>query len=77
MAIEAGKLKQLIVAAFPDSEVILKDLVGDGDHYEVTIKSPLFNGKSKIEQHRMVNTALKDYLGRALHALSIKTSKTE
>ena len=73
MAIEASELESLIKKAFPESEVILKDLVGDGDHYEVTIKSALFNDKSKIAQHRLVNQALSGYLGGILHALSIKT----
>ncbi len=73
MAIEANELESLIKKAFPESEVILKDLVGDGDHYEVTIKSAMFNDKSKIAQHRLVNQALSGYLGGILHALSIKT----
>ncbi len=73
MAIEAVELESLIKNSFPEAEVILKDLVGDGDHYEVTIKSHVFNDKSKIEQHRLVNKALSGYLGGVLHALSIKT----
>ncbi len=73
MPIEAKELELLIKKAFPDSDVVLKDLVGDGDHYEVTIKSVMFNGKSKIEQHRLVNKALSGCLGGILHALSIKT----
>ena len=73
MAIETGELELLIKKAFPESEVILKDLVGDGDHYEVIIKSAIFHDKSKVEQHRLVNQALKGYLGGILHALSIKT----
>lgn len=77
MAIEATKLKEIIVSAFPDSEVILNDLAGDGDHYEVIIRSPVFAGKSRIEQHRMVNNALKDCLGGTLHALAIKTQILE
>jgi len=73
MPIAAAELELLINRAFPESKVILRDLAGDGDHYEVTIQSAAFDGKSKIEQHRMVNQALKDYLGGILHALSIKT----
>ncbi len=46
MPIEAKELELLIKKAFPDSDVILKDLVGDGDHYEVTIRSVMFNDKS-------------------------------
>ena len=77
MAITPNELELLIHKAFPESEVDLKDLVGDNDHYEVIIKSAEFNGKSKLEQHRMVNQALKGYLGGQLHALAIKTFSTE
>lgn len=73
MAIAAHKLEELIHQAFPGAAVVLKDLVGDNDHYEVIIRSDLFNGKSKLAQHRMVNQALSGCLGGALHALSIKT----
>ena len=77
MPIAANELKSLLLQFFPESEIILKDLVGDGDHYEVLIKSTKFNGKSRIEQHRMVNEALKGYLGETLHALAIKTMPLE
>lgn len=77
MAIPENKLRQMIENSFPEAEIFLKDLVGDQDHYEVVIKSSLFDGKSKIEQHRMVNEALNSVLGGELHALSIKTKSTE
>jgi stress-induced morphogen len=77
MPMVASEIESLISKAFPQAEIILKDLVGDNNHYEVTIKSAIFNGKSKIEQHRMVNRALHGYLGGDLHALSIKTLATE
>ncbi len=73
MAISERELRNLLEAHFPGDEIEIKDLVGDNDHYELIIKSSLFINKSKIEQHRMVNNALKDCLGGKLHALSIKT----
>lgn len=73
MAIAETKLRELLNKAFANSEIIIKDLVGDGDHYEVIIKSADFNNKSRVQQHRMVNQALTGYLGDQLHALSIKT----
>ena len=48
MAIETGELELLIKKAFPESEVILKDLVGDGDHYEVTISQQYFMINQKL-----------------------------
>jgi phosphoribosylformylglycinamidine synthase len=74
MAISEQKLKELILKSFSDAIIDIKDLAGDNDHYEIKITSDKFCGKSKIEQHRMVNKALEGYLGVKLHALSIKTN---
>ncbi len=43
-------------------------------HFQVEIASPLFEGKSLIEQHRMVNEALRELLETEIHALQLKTS---
>lgn len=73
MAISKERLETLLQVAFPEATISLKDTVGDGDHYEVTIISPLFKDKSRIEQHKMVYVALGDMLKNTLHALQIKT----
>ena len=73
MAISQEQLHELVIAVFPGAEIKIQDLVGDGDHYEIEIISEKFNGQNKVAQHRMVNQALKGYLGDKLHALSIKT----
>ena len=44
-----------------------------GGHYQVEIASALFEGKSLIEQHRIVNEALKELLETEIHALQLKT----
>ena len=53
----------------------IKDLAGDENHYSATIKSKIFNGKSKIEQHKIVYKSLKNKMGNELHALSINTKE--
>lgn len=73
MAVEAHEILNLIEKAFPDAQTKLVDLVGDKDHYELTVESASFSGKSKVQQHKMVMDALNGMLGGALHALSIKT----
>lgn len=73
MAIEASVLEQKLRDAFPDADIALRDTVGDRDHYEVSITSDAFAGKSRIEQHRMVQRALDGILGTTLHALAMKT----
>jgi BolA family transcriptional regulator, general stress-responsive regulator len=44
-----------------------------GGHFEVLIVSAAFEGLSILEQHRLVNEALRDLLGKEIHALAIRT----
>ena len=45
---------------------------GGETHFRVYIVSPAFQGKSRIERHRMVNTALAAELAGSVHALAIQ-----
>ena len=45
---------------------------GGETHFRVYIVSPAFEGKSRIERHRMVNTALETELKGSVHALAIR-----
>jgi BolA protein len=45
---------------------------GGETHFRVYIVSPAFEGKSRVERHRMVNTALDAELKGSVHALAIK-----
>ena len=45
---------------------------GYGTHFRVRISSPLFKGKSRVAQHRLVYDALHDFVARGLHALAIE-----
>ena len=74
MSMTANEIETMIKEAIPDSTVVIEDLRGDGDHYSAHVKSSLFNGKSKIQQHQMVYKALKGKMGQQLHALALKTS---
>lgn len=47
---------------------------GGGGHFNVTLVSAEFNGRSLLEQHRMVNAVLKDLLGGEIHALGLRTA---
>ncbi len=46
---------------------------GGGGHYIVTVVAPAFEGKTLIEQHRLVNEALKTLFGSEIHALALQT----
>ena len=73
MSIKSEEIRNLIKEAIPDAEIAIQDLAGDEDHYSATIKSKVFNGKNKIEQHKIVYKSLKGKMGNELHALSINT----
>ena len=73
MTMKLEQIKSLILESIPDAEITIKDLAGDENHYSATIKSKIFNGKSKIEQHKIVYKSLKNKMGNELHALSINT----
>ena len=61
-----------IVAALPDAKVELKDLTGTEDHWEATIVSQAFDGKTLIQRHRMVFGALEEEMKGPIHALTLK-----
>ena len=75
MPLPINEIKELILEAIPDASIEIKDLMGDNNHYSATIKSKVFNGMSKIEQHKLVYKSLKGKMGNELHALAIKTKE--
>lgn len=77
MAMEAAEIEQLIRSALPDAQVEIRDLAGDGDHYAATVVSASFKGKTRVQQHQLVYSALKGQMGGALHALALQTSAPE
>ncbi len=77
MAMDLKEIEKLLKQSIPDALVEIQDLAGDGNHYSATVTSSKFNGKTKIEQHKMVYTALKGKMGNELHALAIKTKEKD
>ena len=73
MSLKKDEIENLIKKSIPDAEITIKDLVGDEIHYSATIKSKIFTGKSKIEQHKLVYKALNGKMGKELHALALNT----
>ncbi len=74
MPIKQEDLENLIRQKFPQAKIEITDLAGDNDHYSLAIADKNFAGKTRVEQHKMVNEALKEILGTTLHALQVKTS---
>ena len=55
----------------------IKVLGDDGTHFEAVIVSPAFIGKSMVQQHQLVYSALGDRMRAEIHALSMKTLTPE
>jgi stress-induced morphogen len=77
--VATDQLQRLLESAFPEAtELTVEDRTGGGDHFQVTVRSPIFNGLSLIDQHRRVNDALAEPLRNgAIHELRITTRGTE
>jgi stress-induced morphogen len=71
------RLQGLLESAFPDaSEVQVIDR-GGGDHFEVRVTAPAFDGLSRIQQHRLVYEALDEpWKDGSIHELRINTKGT-
>ena len=52
-------------------------VVGDGQHFEALIVSPLFRGKSRVQRHQLVYGVLGERMREEIHALSMKTLTPE
>jgi stress-induced morphogen len=73
MPMQAKDIETMILTAFPDAVIEIKDLAGDGDHYAATVVTSAFVGKTKVQQHQLVYAALKGKMGGELHALALTT----
>ena len=73
MGMKVKEIKALIKKSIPDATIEIKDLAGDDNHYAAVVKSKIFIGKSKIQQHKLVYDALEGRMGGVLHALSLTT----
>lgn len=64
---------EMVRQAIPEAEVSVR-LFSGNNHFEMTVVSPAFEGKSRIAQHQMVYAALGDNMREAIHALALKTA---
>lgn len=76
----AQEIKQRIEAAIPGARAEVEDWTGGGDHFKATVVAEAFQGRSRIERHRLVYEVFGAEIGGPIHALSLKTEtpvKTE
>jgi len=76
MAMQAHEIEALIRKKFPDAEIRIDDLAGDGNHYAAFVTAEEFRGLSRVKQHQAVYAALGDQMQGSnglLHALALTT----
>ena len=75
MALTIEEIKKHILEAIPDASIEIKDLMGDNNHYSAIVKSKIFKGMNRIDQHKLIYKSLKGKMGNELHALSLTTEE--
>lgn len=68
------QLKQYVKSSLECEHV---EVTGDGQHFEAVIVSAAFRGKSRVQQHQLVYSALGDRMREDIHALSMRTLTPE
>jgi stress-induced morphogen len=72
---DLAEVKRLIENALPGATVEVSDQTGTADHLLAVVSAPQFEGLSRIDQHRLVKSAVRDRMDDgSIHALSVKTS---
>jgi len=68
---EVSQIKALIESGLPSVEATV---TGDGYHFQAIVVGDCFDGKSMVQQQKMVYATLNEHItSGALHALTIKT----
>jgi len=72
--VDLNELERMISTALPGATVQVVD-EGGGDHLRAIVAAEQFDGRTRIDQHRMVRAAVKERMDDgSIHALSITTS---
>lgn len=71
---ENEQIEELIKLGIPGAQVTV---TGDGRHFEASVVSDAFEGKSLLQRHRLILATVESQIATdELHALSITSSKT-
>jgi stress-induced morphogen len=72
---DLAEVRRLIEDALPGAAVEVSDQTGTADHLLAVVSAPQFEGLSRIDQHRLVKSAVRERMDDgSIHALSVKTS---
>jgi len=80
MPMEANDIEALIREGFPDAQITITDLAGDGNHWAAEVIDASFKGMNRVQQQRAVYASLKGKMDGAngeLHALALTTKAPE
>lgn len=76
--LDPKRLSERIRTALPGAEVEVVDLKGTGDHFQARVVSSAFEGRTLVDQHRLVYGPLQEWLQSGeLHALALETYTPE
>lgn len=68
------QMEERLKQAYPDSDVVVIDLTGGQDHFEVRIAATEFKDLSRMAQHRAIMDVFSQELASGeVHALSVRT----
>ena len=78
MTIQPDEIQALVKRTIPNAQAEVEDFTGGGDHFRIVVISSVFQGKTLIDQHRLVQASIHEALedGR-IHAVHIKTFTPE
>jgi stress-induced morphogen len=73
----SDEIKQRIEASIPGAQAEVEDYTGGGDHFRATVTAAAFQGRSRVQQHRLVYDVFGAEIGGPIHALSLKTQSPQ
>lgn len=73
MSVLTDLIEKKIKVALPHAEVRVWDPQNDGQHLEAEVLDPSFRDISRVKQHQIVMSILKEDFSTRLHALRLKT----
>jgi stress-induced morphogen len=77
LAVSTQRLQGLLETAFPDAAEVKVIDRGGGDHFEVRVTAPAFDGLSRIQQHKLIYAVLDEpWKDGSIHELRINTKGT-
>ncbi len=75
--LSCADVKERIEAAIPGATASVRDMTGTSDHFDATVVAAAFEGKTLVQRHQMVYSALGEAMKGSVHALKLSTVTPE